>query len=108
MTVKDRGSAITVFPAAETIAISNNINQLERIVPRQSCLLARAPQVFYYRDIFNAHIRAKIEEKSYIDSASMLLDQGFKLHTVEGPAENIKITTQYDLMLCKLLIKGHE
>ena len=102
--VKKSRSAITVSPAAETIAILNNESQISKTVSRENCVLARAPQAFYLSDIYDAHIKAEEEQKEYIDSASMMLDQGHKLGIVEGPAENIKITTKYDYELCKLLL----
>lgn len=103
--VSECGMAITISPASETVAILNDKLNIGDILPRQDCVLARAPQVFYVKDIYNAHMRAKEEEKSYIDSASMMKDQGYQLAVVEGPIENIKITTPYDLKLCELLMK---
>ena len=108
LTVKSKGSAITVSPATETIVVSGKNKRIDRIVPRQKCLLARAPQVFYFKDIFNAHILAQMSKNEYVDSASMMLNQGFNLSVVEGPAENIKITTKYDLMLCRLWMEEYE
>lgn len=106
--VKQFGTAITISPAAETIAILNEKTEIVDTMPRQNCMLARAPQAFYLSDIYNAHLRAAKDNKEYIDSASMMLDQGHKLNVVEGPTENIKITTQYEYALCKLLIGGHK
>lgn len=105
-TVLNYGTAITISPAAETIGLVNEDNKIIRTVPRQDCVLARAPQVFYVKDIYNAHKKAAEQNKEYIDSASMLLEQGMHLKTVEGPTKNIKITTQFDYELCKMILKG--
>ena len=104
--LKKTGSAITVSPAAETIAVFNENKKIVKTMPRQNCVLARAPQVFYLKDIYEAHQKAAKENKEYIDSASMFLDQGKTLGIVEGPTENIKITTQYDYLVSKLLLCG--
>lgn len=104
--VKLNGNAIVVSPASETIAILDSSDKIYETISRQKCLLARAPQAFYLKDLYNAHLKAKKENKQYIDSASMFLDQKIILNPVEGPVENIKITTQYDYLLAKLLIEG--
>lgn len=102
--VKEFGSAITVSPASETVGVVENKKQVKYTLPRQNCYILRAPQCFYLRDIYNAHSKAKEENKTYVDSASLMLDQGHTLNPVVGPIENIKITTQYDYMLAKLLL----
>ena len=35
----------------------------------------------------------------------MMLDQNIALNPIMGPDENIKITTQYDYLVAKLLVK---
>ena len=103
-TIQNR-NAITVSPATETISILNEQHNIKEIFRRQSCVLARAPQVFYLSDIYNAHIKAASHKNDYVDSASLMMSLGNKLNVIEGPVENIKITTQYDLALCKLWMK---
>ena len=62
--------------------------------------MAKAPQSFVLNDIYNAHIKAQRDdcENSFIDSASLMRHYGYKLKTVEGVAENIKITTPSDFL----------
>ena len=88
--VLENGSAVTVSPASETIAVLNKSSHITHTIPRQDCVLARAPQVFFLKDIIEAHEIAKKDNREYIDSASMLLDQGKKLNIIVGPFENIK------------------
>ena len=102
---KENGNAVVVSPASETIAIVDNNSQITHTIPRQECLIARAPQCFFLKDLIQAHQKAKAEGKQYIDSASMFLDQGVVLNPIEGPIKNIKITTQYDYLLAKLLVE---
>ena len=40
-----------------------------------------------------------------IDSASLMIHFGFVLHTVDGPVENIKVTTPSDFTVCKKLLR---
>lgn len=107
-TAQSEGNCIIVSPAPETIAIISKDGKITKTIPRQDCLIARAPQTFYLKDLYSAHLKAKKDKKVYIDSASMFLDQGIKLKPIIGPDENIKITTQYDYMLAKLLVEKNE
>lgn len=106
--VHKNGTAITVVPAIETFVIQNDEGQM--IIPdRSTCLLARAPQSFYLKDILSVHRRnMEGENISFIDSCSMMSFYGFKLATVVGPMENIKITTPTDYFIFKAMVEVHE
>lgn len=100
--VKEYGSAITTAPAAETIITCENGDEVSSVIDRSICRLARAPQSFYLADIIAMHERALSDHYGeMIDSASLCMHYGMKLHVVEGPAENIKITTPSDFFVFK-------
>jgi len=101
--VKEKGNAITVSLAIETIAYLDD-NKISNIVPRESCVLARAPQCFKFKDIYDAHIKMREEGLSFVDSASLMMHYGYKLNTVIGPSENIKITTKQDFYMAECLL----
>ena len=76
---------------------------------RETCRQARAPQSFRLSDILEMHRRS--QEEGYdqmIDSASLMIHYGEKLHLVEGPAENIKITTPSDFYIFKAIQEARE
>lgn len=100
--VEKNGNAITVAPAIETI-IKTKENEIENIYERSRCFMARAPQSFYLSDILEVHRKAKLENKEFIDSASLMSYYGYKLHIIEGPNENIKITTPIDFYMFKAI-----
>lgn len=107
--VKQNGNAITISPAIETIFIKNEDGTVGDILKRSNCELAKAPQCFYLKDIYNSHIRSQKENKyDFIDSASMMQYYGYKLYTVEGPAENIKITTPSDFYIFRAIMDARE
>lgn len=107
--VHENGSAITVSPAIETIVLKQEDGHVGEIVDRSHCEMAKAPQCFYLRDIYNAHIKAKAEGlNDFIDSASIMKHYGFNLSTVVGPAENIKITTPSDFYVFRAIIDARE
>lgn len=102
------GTAITVTPAIETITTDAVDNKVGTIIDRSKCMLARAPQCFFLNDIIGAHDKAKEEQLSFIDSASMMQYYGYDLYTVTGPVENIKITTPEDFYIFRAMIDAKE
>ncbi len=105
-----KGNAITVSPAIETIFLKNaDKGEVGQIFNRSSCLMAKAPQCFRLGDIYKAHQRAIQEGKTnFIDSASLMQHYGFKLWTVQGSPENIKITTPVDFYIFRAIIDAEE
>ena len=107
-TVKEKRSAITVVPATETIITSED-GKISTITDRSKCCLARAPQCFYLDDILDAHHKAiKDGNLNMIDSASLMKFYGHELYTVQGNADNIKITTPADFYTFKALYEVRE
>lgn len=107
--VKENGNAITVAPAIETIITVNDEKQIQNVIERSQCLMARAPQCFYLEDILKAHECAiQADKHDFIDSASMMRYYGHSLSVVEGPMENIKITTPMDFYTFKGLFEARE
>ncbi len=99
--VKENGSAITVTPAIETIIRLEN-QKVKETINRAQCAMARAPQSFYLKDILRMHERAISEHREeFIDSATMMSYYGMQLFVVEGPFENIKVTTPTDYLVCR-------
>ena len=108
--VKENGNAITTVPATETIAMIDDSACITEIKNRSCCMIARAPQSFYLKDIIQAHHRAMEEgiAADMIDSAMMMAHYGYRLYTVEGPQENIKVTTPSDFYVCQALLQAKE
>lgn len=95
--VKKRGCTATVAPAIETITLTADDDSIFKIIPRSQVSLARAPQAFRLKDLYEAHLRSQEEGlEDFIDSVSMMSHYGYSIYTVTGPAENIKVTTPMD------------
>ncbi len=106
--VEECGSCITCIPATETFIVRQPDGSLE-IPSRSDSLIARAPQSFKLSDILSAHERAIAEGlHDFIDSCTMMSHYGYKLGTVIGPMENIKITTPTDFFVFRAMVKVHE
>ena len=109
--VKERGTAVTVTAAIETITMKDETGAVGTIIDRSQCELARAPQSFFLGQILGVHNRARNEKDlapSFIDSASMMKYYGYKLYTVEGKPENIKITTPSDFYIFRAMVDARE
>lgn len=107
--VKQYGSAITVSPAIETTIIKDEAGLVGDIVERSRCQLAKAPQSFILKDLWDAHCHAVDDNRSdFIDSACLMQSYGYPLHTVEGSPENIKITTPSDFYVFRALEEARE
>ena len=107
--VRNFGNAITIAPAIETIIETDDESEITKIHDRSHCQLARAPQSFYLKDILEAHYKSiENNESEMIDSATMMYHYGNELHTVEGPVENIKITTPMDYYLFRAIVEARE
>lgn len=102
--VKYSGSCITCTPVPETIIV----NTAEGIkVPHRPMLqVARAPQSFLLRTIIKVHRQALADGKtSFIDCCEMMHSYGHKLSLIDGPADNIKITTISDYYVFDAMLK---
>lgn len=109
VSVKKNGSAITAVKVKETVLLVDRNEAIREVPSRADSRLARAPQSFYLKDILEAHERAITEKKfDFIDSCSMMKYYGAKLYLVEGPQENIKITTPDDFYTMRALLDARE
>lgn len=108
--VKKNGSAITTAVVKETILVVNEGTATINYVPsRKNSRVARAPQSFWLNDILNAHEKALSEgKKDYIDSCTMMQEYGYDLFLVDGPGENMKITTPEDFYIMRAILEAKE
>lgn len=106
--VLECGSCITTIPATETVIVDNHDSTLT-IPKRSDCMMARAPQSFFLKDIIGAHRKSQKEGKTdFIDSCSLMSHYGYKLGLIQGPMENIKITTPTDYYVLRAMVEVHE
>ena len=104
-TVEKYGSAVTVAPAIETVAIKGFDNKVEEIIDRSKCQMAKAPQSFRLGDLLKEHQYAiGAGMKDCIDTACLMQMSGHEIYTVEGSAENIKITTPMEFYTFRALM----
>lgn len=105
------GSAITSVTVKETVLMVKDsiTNEIDFIPDRSTTRLARAPQCFWLDDIYEAQEKAfQAGKTNYIDSCGLMQAFGKKLHLVEGPMENIKVTTPDDFYSMRALLDAKE
>lgn len=108
--VERNGSGVTVAPAIETIAVKAGVdNKVGEIIDRSKCQMAKAPQSFRLGDLYKVH-REAIDSgmNDCIDTAYLMQLSGYDVYTVEGSAENIKITTPTDFYTFRALMDIRE
>ena len=103
--VREKGNAITVDYAIETISTINNDDTISNIIDRNSIRIAKGPQSFYYKEILKMYETSKEEGFTSIDSAQIMNYYGVELNTVLTSAYNIKITTDVDYYIFKALLQ---
>lgn len=103
------GNAISCAPAIETILLTANNGKVETITDRNNSKLARAPQSFYLREIYNLHIKAMEDGYSnFIDNCTMMYHYNKELFMVETSSDNIKITTPKDYYIAKSIFESED
>lgn len=107
--VKKYGTAITTAAVTETILVIEDDKSIDYIPDRPHSRVAKAPQSFWLNDILEVHQRAQ-KEGIYdcIDCCTMMKQYGYPLFLVDGPSENIKITTPDDFFVMRALLDAKE
>lgn len=107
--VQEHGTCVTTAKSIETVLIMNDARDVDCVLDRSKCYLGRAPQSFYFKDIYSCHLKAdELGLRGFIDSAMMMQRFGYKIHTVEGPVYNIKVTTPMDFYMFKAMLDAKE
>lgn len=108
-TAKEKGCAVTVVPATETVMLVDENEQIVQSVDRHKCRVVRAPQSFVYQNLLKAHDKAReMGVDNMIDSATMMSEAGYTLYPVVGKADNIKITTPSDFYTFRAIVEAEE
>lgn len=107
--VQKYGSSITSGIVKETIVEIDNSSNIQMVPDRIHSRVAKAPQSFWLKDILATHRKAlESGKKDFIDSCSMMHFYGFSLHMIDGPYENIKITTPEDFYTMRAILQVKE
>lgn len=107
--VHANGSAVTSAIVKETIMVVKDDNSIDYVPDRAHSRVAKAPQSFWLDEILKVHHRAQQDGiYDFIDSCTMMKYYGHTLFLIEGPYENIKITTPDDFYTMRALLDAQE
>lgn len=107
--VKEYGNCITAGIVKETIVVIDDDYNIKTVPSRAHSRVAKAPQSFWLDDIINVHKDAMSKGIiDSIDSCTLMKQYGFKMHMIDGPYENIKITTPDDFFTMRAIIEAKE
>lgn len=107
--VQKYGSCITAGVVKETIVTIDESHDIEQVPSRIHSRVAKAPQSFWLEDILKVHEQAlRNGEQNHIDSCTLMNRYGHPLHMIDGPDENIKITTPGDFFAMRAILEARE
>ncbi|ACD51217.1 2-C-methyl-D-erythritol 4-phosphate cytidylyltransferase [Clostridium botulinum] len=104
---KEYGATDTVIPAIDTIVVSENNNTISDIPVRDRMYQGQTPQSFNIKLLLDTYKKLSQNEKEVLtDAAKIMVLKGVDVKLVDGEYYNIKITTQYDLLLANSILEG--
>lgn len=107
--VHEFGSCITGGSVKETITVIDEEYNIQQVISRDQSRVAKAPQSFWLDEILAAQRKALQEgENDCIDSCTLMNKYGHSLHMINGPYENIKITTPDDFFTMRAILEIRE
>ncbi|MDR2800324.1 MAG: 2-C-methyl-D-erythritol 4-phosphate cytidylyltransferase [Desulfovibrio sp.] len=99
------GAADTVIPATDTIVVSEDGATVGEIPPRETMYLSQTPQTFFIGRFLSICERLAPGRLGQVtDAARILCEGGVRVALVFGDLFNIKITTDFDLVLARHLL----
>jgi len=103
---KKEKAVILALPVNDTVKRVDE-EYVVTTLDREKLWIAQTPQTFEYKLILEAYKKAI--EGSFIgtDDSSLIERLGFKVRVLEGESQNIKITTQEDLVLAEKIIESY-
>ena len=75
-----------------------------RTVSREGLWIVQTPQAFHYQLIRDAHEAAAKAGIEATDDAALLERMGLPVNILQGSADNLKITTNEDLVLAEAIL----
>jgi len=92
-------------PVKDTIKVVDDDNFVVSTPDRTNLMAIQTPQIFEYRLIYEAHLKAMEDGFLGTDDTVLVERLGHKVKLVEGSYRNIKITTPEDLIISEAFLK---
>lgn len=101
------GAAILAIPVSDTLKMADDCGMVEKTLDRYRIWAAQTPQAFSFGLIWQAHETAILNNVLGTDDASLVENLGKKVRLVQGSRNNLKITTQEDVLLARNLLRNN-
>ena len=98
-------AAVPVIKSVDTLREVDENGTLTGILDREHVVRIQTPQIFLTDLIKGALTDAVQKEKSFTDDAAAMERMGTPIQSVEGDADNIKLTTPQDLVIAEAILK---
>jgi 2-C-methyl-D-erythritol 4-phosphate cytidylyltransferase len=108
---RTRGAAILGIPAIDTVkevkraSLPEDVALITSTIPRERIVLAQTPQAFQYTILREAFARAKQDDVTASDEASLVERIGREVFVVLGSERNLKITRPSDMDLARFYLE---
>ena len=99
---EETGAAVAAIPVTDTIKVAGDDRIVHQTPNRQNLWAVQTPQVFRFDIIAEAYRQV---EGEVTDDASLVERLGYQVKLYMGSYDNIKITTNYDLLMAEALQK---
>lgn len=99
------GAAIAAMPVKDTIKEASMDGSVVRTLDRQSLWAVQTPQAFRTEIISRAHEAARKDGFYGTDEAALVERLGISVSIVAGSYENVKITTDDDLLVVEAMLE---
>ena len=107
-TAQKRATTMAV-PVKDTVTlVEKGSGVIERTLEREGLFLIQTPQTFERELIREAHDRALADGFAGTDDASLVERLGVPVSVIPGSYDNIKITTQEDLLFAEALLQRRD
>ncbi len=101
-TAVNKGASIVAVPAKDTIKkVNSKTGEIIKTLKRDELWNIQTPQVFKFKQIMEAH--EKFKGMDFTDDAALLEAVNISVNVVMGSYKNIKITTEEDLKIARVL-----
>ncbi|MFC1876334.1 2-C-methyl-D-erythritol 4-phosphate cytidylyltransferase [Thermodesulfobacteriota bacterium] len=101
---KISGACILGVPLQDTLKMVDGDSLIQRTINRESLWTAQTPQAFHYQLIRDAHEAAAKSGFETTDDAALLERMGLPVSILLGTRDNLKITTNEDLVLAGIIL----
>ncbi|NLK07813.1 MAG: 2-C-methyl-D-erythritol 4-phosphate cytidylyltransferase [Firmicutes bacterium] len=98
------GAVGVAVPVKDTIKVTDAAGFVISTPPRESLWAIQTPQVFQFEILWKAHTEALKKDIMGTDDCMLVEEVGKPVQLLEGSYENIKLTTQEDLILAEGLL----